>query len=267
MLSRVLLHREQSSRLCLFSVIGADAFKLKPQLDGTAGSICEQLTSSQLERRVQCPERNRRSTLIRSALTTPGPGSGIATLFWMFSELLLPETGEVLELASGSGAHINYFAPNFPRVRFQPSDSDAAVFRAIAANRSRSGATNVLDPLEIDLTAPATWPGESGLYDAIFAINVFHLAPVAAAGGFAQIAARVLKPSGVAAVYGPFKIDGMQTAPSNEAFDQRLRASGHAGWGLKDVRDLETAARKHGLVLRRRQDMPANNVLLSFGRR
>ncbi len=178
---------------------------------------------------------------------------------------LFPQTGEVLELASGSGAHITYFAPHFAGLRFQPSDCDVGVFGAIIANRARSGATNVLDPLKVDLTAPDTWPKEDRLYDAILAINVFHLAPVSAAEGFAQIAAGVLKPSGVAAVYGPFKVDGRQTSPSNEAFDKHLRAAGHAGWGLKDVRDLETAAQKHRLVLRQRLNMPANNFLLSFG--
>jgi cyclopropane fatty-acyl-phospholipid synthase-like methyltransferase len=204
----------------------------------------------------------------------PHPLSTYNTLAWERKrdpilnvlKTLFPEAGEVLELASGSGAHINYFAPHFPLVRFQPSDCDVAVFGMIAANRSRSGNTNVLDPLRIDLTAPATWPDKGRLYDAIFAINVFHLAPAAAADGFAQIAARCLKPSGVAAAYGPFRVDGRQTAPSNDAFDKQLRASGNAGWGLKDVRDLETAAGKHGLGSHRRLDMPANNVLLSFGR-
>lgn len=203
----------------------------------------------------------------------PHPLSSYVTLAWERNRdpilevlrTLFPETGEVLELASGSGAHINYFAPHFPHVQFQPSDCDVAMFSAIDANRSRSGNANVLDPLRIDLAAPDTWPDKGRLYDAIFAINVFHLAPVAAADGFAQIAARVLKPSGVAAVYGPFRVDGRQTASSNEAFDKQLLASGNAGWGLKDARDLETAAEKHGLGSHRRLNMPANNVLLRFG--
>jgi Protein of unknown function (DUF938) len=33
---------------------------------------------------------------------------------------LFPASGDALELASGSGAHINYFAPHFPHIRFQP---------------------------------------------------------------------------------------------------------------------------------------------------
>ena len=178
---------------------------------------------------------------------------------------VFPKAGDILELASGSGAHINYFAPNFPGITFQPSDCDVNVFETIKSNRSRAGNTNVADPLRIDLTEPDSWPREKErLYDVIFAINVFHLAPVSAAEGFAEIAARVLKPEGFAAIYGPFKVDGSFTSPSNEAFDRSLRETGVPGRGLKDVRDLEKAARNQGIVLKKQLDLPANNFMLVF---
>ena len=182
-------------------------------------------------------------------------------------ETFFPKTGEALELASGSAAHINYFAPHFPGIRFQPSDFDANVFDAIKAIRSRAGNTNVAEPLRIDLTEPDTWPDDKDrLYDVIFAINVFHVAPPAAADGFAQIVARVLKQGGIAAIYGPFNVDGRYTSPSNEAFDQQIRAAEVPGWGLKDIRDLERAAHKHGVVLKEQRELPANNLVLIFGR-
>ena len=178
---------------------------------------------------------------------------------------VFPKAGNVLELASGSGAHINYFAPNFPGITFQPSDCDVNVFETIKSNRSRAGNTNVADPLRIDLTEPDSWPLEKErLYDVIMAINVFHLAPVSAAEGFAEIAARLLKPEGFAAIYGPFKVDGSFTSPSNEAFDRSLREAGVPGRGLKDVRDLEKAADDRGIVLKLQLDLPANNFMLVF---
>lgn len=203
----------------------------------------------------------------------PYPLSTYNTLAWernrdpilQVFKTFFPKAGDALELASGSGAHTSYFAPHFPQIRFQPSDCDVTVFETIKSNRSRAGNKNVADPLRIDLTEPATWPlCEDRLYNVIFAINVFHLALVSAAGGFAEIAARVLKPGGVAAVYGPFKLDGTYTSPSNEAFDRSLRASGVSGWGLKDVRNLETAADNRGIVLKQRLDLPANNFMLLF---
>jgi SAM-dependent methyltransferase len=178
-----------------------------------------------------------------------------------------PKTGDVLELASGSGAHINYFAPHFPFIRFWPSDYDTTVFDTIRANRSGRGNTNVADPLTIDPVNPQTWPdGKNQLYDVIFVINLFQVAPLETAGGVAQIAARVLRPAGFIAIYGPFKVDGKCTTPSNEAYDQELLAAKIPEWGLKDIRDLEKAANQHGIALKRQLDLPANNFLLIFGK-
>jgi Protein of unknown function (DUF938) len=79
---------------------------------------------------------------------------------------LFPPTGEVLELASGSGAHINYFAPHFKQHRFQPSDYDTDVFETIKTTRNEQGNKNVADPVKIDLTEPETWPDpDAKLYD------------------------------------------------------------------------------------------------------
>ncbi|WP_349253301.1 DUF938 domain-containing protein [Bradyrhizobium sp. CB3481] len=67
-------------------------------------------------------------------------------------------------------------------------------------------------------------------------------------------------------MYGPFKVDGKYTTPSNEAFDREIRAAAVPEWGLKDVRDLERETGKHGLALKRQLDLPASNLILIFGR-
>ena len=90
--------------------------------------------------------------------------------------------------------------------------------------------------------------------------------PVVIADGVAQVAERVLKDTGFLAIYGPFKVDGNYTAPSNEAFDRELRAANAPEWGLKDVRDVEKAANEHGIVLTQQLALPANNFMLVFGR-
>ncbi|WP_348273270.1 DUF938 domain-containing protein [Methylocapsa sp. D3K7] len=171
------------------------------------------------------------------------------------------------ELASGSGAHINYFAPHFQQHQFQPSDYDTDVFQTIKNFRQEQGNTNVADPIKIDLTAPETWPDPGAkLYDVIFVINLFQVAPVSITDGIAQVAARVLKPSGFLAIYGPFKVDSKYTTLSNETFDKEILAANVPEWGLKDVRDLEKAANKYGITLKQQLDLPANNFILVFGR-
>jgi SAM-dependent methyltransferase len=175
-----------------------------------------------------------------------------------------PASGDVLELGSGGGAHIAYFAPHFPGLRFQPSDRDSSFFGAVDANRSAAGLSNIALPVIVDLTKAETWPrAEDRLYDVIFAINVFHVAPRAAIDDAAEVAAAALKPGGRLAIYGPFKVEGRHTSASNEAFDASIRAQNPA-WGLRDVRNLEKAAGQRGVILQARHDMPANNLLLVF---
>jgi hypothetical protein len=188
----------------------------------------------------------------------------ILTLF----KQILPHSGNVLELASGSGAHINYFAPHFPKISFQPSDYDVDVFETIRRTRAEYKNANVADPIRIDLTDPTSWPSPNErLYDAIFVINLFQVAPVAIADGIAHLASKLLTPTGFVAIYGPFKVDGTYTTPSNEGFDKEILAAQVPEWGLKDVRDLEKAANRNGLILKRQIDMPANNFVLIFGKR
>jgi SAM-dependent methyltransferase len=179
---------------------------------------------------------------------------------------LFPPSGDVLELGSGSGAHINYFAPHFPRSRFQPSDRDRGLFEAIRKAQTDNANANVWDPIEIDLAKPKTWANATAhYYDVIFAINLFQAAPSAIADGVAQLAARVLKNTGFLAIYGPFKVDGRYTTPSDEAFDQELLEANVPDWGLKDIRDIEKAANSHGIILKQQFSLPANNFMLIFG--
>ena len=70
---------------------------------------------------------------------------------------IFPSSGNVLELASGAGNHINYFAPQFPDSRFQPSDYDVDVFDTIKKKRAEQANGIIADPIKIDLTAPDTW--------------------------------------------------------------------------------------------------------------
>ncbi|MGR9106932.1 MAG: DUF938 domain-containing protein, partial [Gammaproteobacteria bacterium] len=62
----------------------------------------------------------------------------------------------VLEFASGSGMHINFFAPNFKHLRFQPSDRSDETFENIKRLIKLNGNQNVDDPIILDLTVEQT---------------------------------------------------------------------------------------------------------------
>ncbi len=129
---------------------------------------------------------------------------------------VLPGQGLVLEVASGSGEHAAYFAAHLPALTWQPSDPDPEALASIAAHRAAAGTPNLLAPLQLDVSAPR-WPVERA--DAMICNNMIHISPWSASEGLMAGAARTLPPGGVLYLYGPYKIDGRHTAPSNAAFD------------------------------------------------
>jgi hypothetical protein len=74
-----------------------------------------------------------------------------------------------------------------------------------------------------------------------------------------------LQSDGLLVLYGPFKRDGKHTALSNAVFDTSLR-DGNPDWGVRDIADLKALASRAGLALRETVEMPANNMILVFGR-
>jgi hypothetical protein len=170
----------------------------------------------------------------------------------------LPERGLVLEVASGTGEHIVYFAEAFPGLDWQSSDTHRDALASIASWRDASGLPNVRPPVELDASAPH-WPVERA--DALLNINMVHISPWAAALGLLDGAARVLTTGGPLMLYGPWLKDDIPTAGSNLAFDRDLR-SRDPEWGIRRVEDFAAAAERRGFRLEQTRLMPANNLML-----
>jgi hypothetical protein len=100
---------------------------------------------------------------------------------------------------------------------------------------------------------------------AVFCANVIHIAPWRVAEGLFSGAASYLRADGRLFLYGPFKRDGKHTAMSNAVFDTSLRQQ-DAEWGVRDIADVEMLATGAGLALIETVPMPANNMILVFGR-
>lgn len=175
---------------------------------------------------------------------------------------VLPRTGLILEVASGTGEHAVHFAARLPDLAWQPTDPDPDMLRSIAAHRARAALPNLRPPLILDAAAPS-WPVARA--DGIVAINLIHIAPWAAAEGLMRGAAGALAPGAPLTLYGPFSEDGRHTAPSNAAFDADLRRRDPA-WGVRAIGAVTALARGHGLTLAERIAMPANNLSLVFRR-
>ena len=175
---------------------------------------------------------------------------------------VLPGSGLVLEVASGSGEHALWFAQHLRPLAWQPSDPDPACRRSIAAHAAGVHCPTLKPPLDLDATA-AIWPIERA--DAVVCINMVHIAPWAATEGLMAGAARCLAPGGVLYLYGPYRRGGEHTAPSNAAFDETLRARNPA-WGLREVEAVAESAQAQGLSLGETVEMPANNLSLILTR-
>jgi len=172
----------------------------------------------------------------------------------------LPESGTVLEVASGTGEHAAWFAGRFPKLDWQPSDMHPDALASIKAWRAASGARNIKPPIVVEASADS-WPIEQA--DAVLNINMAHISPWAASLGLIAGAARILPEGGSLILYGPWLKEDVETVPSNLAFDADLKAR-DPQWGLRRVEDFEAAAAARGFQLEEWRRMPANNLMLLF---
>ena len=172
---------------------------------------------------------------------------------------VLPPTATVLEIAAGTGQHAAHFAAACPGWTWQPTDADAAALPDIAARCS--SLPNVRPPMQFDVLAHP-WP-TADRFDAVYCANMLHISPWATCAALMRGAAGCLRQGGALLLYGPFLVDGENTAPGNLAFDADLR-SRNPHWGVRRLGDVIDEAAAAGMGFECRFDMPANNLSLVF---
>ena len=175
---------------------------------------------------------------------------------------VLPGSGTVLEIASGSGEHALYFASHLTGVVWQPSDRDPEALDSVRSWREEAALPNLREPLEIDVSGD-DWGIEAA--DAVVAINMVHISPWPSCEGLLAGASRLLPEGGPLYLYGAdFRAD-RETAPSNLEFDKSLRAR-NPDWGVRELEKVVDTARGVGLDLSEVVDMPNNNYSVVFRR-
>lgn len=188
----------------------------------------------------------------------------------------LPHAGTVLEIASGSGEHIVHFASQLPHLRWQPSDCEPAALQSIAAWSADAQLLNILPPLLIDV-ARLDWAAENAgwtsrvsdtsedhqNFDACICINMVHISAWDATLGLFKGCTQALSEQAPLLLYGPYLEKGVETAASNVAFDESLKARNPA-WGLRQLDAVDRVASEHGFERISRYEMPANNLALVY---
>ncbi len=198
----------------------------------------------------------------------------------------LPASGLVLEIASGTGEHALFMASRFPELTWQPSDFDQEAVASIDAWASEAKLVNLSPAIQLDASQPP-WPvgnadailcvkmhsdscynGKSvgyRKYDACVCINMIHISDWKATVGLFRGCSKYLTEAAPIILYGPYLEEGVETAPSNLAFDRSLKERNPA-WGLRTLAHVDEVAATFGFERTIRYEMPANNLSVVYRR-
>ncbi len=179
---------------------------------------------------------------------------------------VLPSQATVLEIASGTGEHSIYFAPNLKPRQWIPTDPNPMAIASITDWQKHQPSDNLAPPLQIDVTA-TDWHQRLINQDikAIVNINMIHIAPWQACVGLMTGARELLPVNGILYLYGPFKQNGKHTSESNIEFDASLRYQ-NPEWGVREIEEVIAIAASQNLALKEIKPMPANNLSVIFER-
>ncbi|MDC0576360.1 class I SAM-dependent methyltransferase [Nitrosomonadaceae bacterium] len=167
----------------------------------------------------------------------------------------------VLEIASGTGQHAVYFGRALPHLSWQTSELTQN-HEGILAWLNEIKLPNVLPPITINVN-DAKWPVE--IVDTVFNANTVHIITWPEVERLFAGIARVLNPSGILCLYGPFKYKGEFTSESNACFDALLK-SRNRNSGIRDFETINRLAETHDLLLVKDVAMPNYNQTLVWQR-
>lgn len=177
----------------------------------------------------------------------------------------------LLEVSSGPGLHSSFFAQHFPKTTFQTSEFERGMFSSIKAYISHYKASNVLEPIFIDISQDISeWESKfrdkrfedcQNSFDYMLNINMMHISPFTCSEGLFANSSKLLKKGGLLFTYGPYACDGVLEPESNVSFDQSLRRQ-DPSWGIRDIADLKKLAAKNFIELLATYNLPSNNKCL-----
>lgn len=167
----------------------------------------------------------------------------------------------VLEIGTGTGQHISYFAQLLSEVTWQPSDVPTELVNS-EARLVEAALDNLLPAVALDVR-DQPWPITQA--DVCYTANTLHIMSAVATVQLLNGCAAILSHGGKLCVYGPFSIDGQHSSDSNLRFDQMLRAQDPDS-GVRDLTRLDAVATAAGFLPARNTIMPVNNLFVVWER-
>lgn len=169
---------------------------------------------------------------------------------------ILSSSRQLLEIGSGTGQHAVYFGEHMPDLIWQCSDCNLYL-PGIVSWLAEAQRHNTPAPLELDVTG--LWPELK--VDAVFSANTTHIMHWHMVEALFAGVGRLLPPTGVFLLYGPFNYNGSYSSKSNARFDNWLKARDPQS-GIRDYEALDELAKRAGLEFVQNIALPANNQLL-----
>ena len=169
-----------------------------------------------------------------------------------------PESGNALEIASGTGQHIVELAAAVPSLIWQPSDIDETRLNSIASRSLAKQLPNLLPPIRLDVTDKG-WSAFCPNQDFILLVNLLHLVSAAEVRAIISGISQSLAEDGRCVIYGPFMRNGVLSSSGDKAFHQSL-IEADPDIGYKDDAWMLDLFRQQSLKIIKILEMPANNL-------
>tara|TARA_Y100001968_G_C19387330_1_gene733585 strand:- start:173 stop:805 length:633 start_codon:yes stop_codon:yes gene_type:complete len=178
----------------------------------------------------------------------------------------IPDSGVLLEIASGSGEHGVFFQNLFPSIIWQTSDPYLVHRKSISSWISYYGLSSIMpEPLEIDVLI-SPWPINNqlrSLIKGIVCINMIHISAWNCTLALFRESKKYLDKNQFLMIYGPFLRKDKQTSESNVYFDRSLKLQ-NALWGLRQLESVDEIAYSNGFEQEKIIEMPANNLSVIY---
>ena len=171
---------------------------------------------------------------------------------------IAPNSGEALEIASGTGQHIAKLAFSLPNLSWSPSEVEPERLKSINAWVEKENLLNIKTPIHLDATEPG-WAESLPQYDFILLVNLLHLISWNETKTLIGELSKSLKKNGITFIYGPFLRNGQLTSEGDKSFHNSLIQT-DPDIGYKNDSDMLTLFANSSLSLLETVVMPANNL-------
>jgi len=169
--------------------------------------------------------------------------------------------GRLLEIGSGTGQNILYFAQHFKLIQWIASDIPDN-HKRMEQSFKEAKLKNVHGPevLEIGID---DFP--KGIFNYAFTANTLHIMSWKENKTLFKLLGKRLREGSLVFFYGPFNYNQKFTSTSNEELDKWIRDK-DAKSGIRNFEDIKQKMEKVGFKILKDYDIDTNNKLIVFER-